>query len=274
MTKAEIQFLINKYGIEPSRTNGQNFLLDDAVVERMVQVSQIDATSTILEIGPGLGVLTQKLADTGATIVSVEADRRIAQAANTFAALYPNVTIHQADIRILNLIAAGLEDAQYSLIANLPYSITSWVLRQFLQHPPRAKQIIVMVQKEVAKRVLAEPGQMSRLSVACQCLATVKRIMDVPATSFYPQPKVDSSVIQLQLRPTPQTANVDQFMRLMRLGFAAKRKTLVNNLKAGLQLDAAALVAVLAACAIPAKARPQELSIEQWEQLRMAVGTL
>ena len=272
MNRDELQFLLKKYNITPRKQQGQNFLIDDSVVEASIESAKLGENDTVLEIGPGFGSLTIQLAETGAKVIAVEQDQDLAPAIRALQSQYPNLQLFNEDIRTFNAQEAGLEDLQYKMVANLPYSITSWILKHFLDHAPRPHTIVVLVQKEVAERIAAKPGQMSVLAVATQVQATAEIVKIVGPDSFIPAPKVDSAVIQITRRPEMLTADLKAYIRLVKIGFASKRKQLKKTLPAQLDQTPEEIIAILEKIGLPATSRPQELSVEQWEQLRIAIG--
>ncbi|MCW1929710.1 MAG: 16S rRNA (adenine(1518)-N(6)/adenine(1519)-N(6))-dimethyltransferase RsmA [Candidatus Kerfeldbacteria bacterium] len=271
MTYEEILKLCNDYGIKPRKEQGQNFLLDEAVPQQMVEAAGLNANSTVLEIGPGFGMLTKYLIQSGAKVVAIEQDRDLLPFLNKLVKQHANFTVHNVDVREAKLEEMGLHDRKYALVANLPYSVTSWILHQFLEYQPRAAKMVVMVQKEVAERVVAEPGEMSVLSVAAQALSEAEIVCTVPPESFYPVPQVDSAVLKLVTREIPLTQDMPALMRLVRIGFASRRKQLHNNLQAGLQLTTRESKCVLEDIGLSEFARPQDLSVLDWEALRKAL---
>ncbi|MBI2410895.1 MAG: ribosomal RNA small subunit methyltransferase A [Candidatus Kerfeldbacteria bacterium] len=268
MTPDQLHALLNKYGIKPRREQGQNFLLDDQVIEDTINAAQLTKDDTVLEIGPGLGVLTQQLAQQAGRVVAVEQDRDMIPALKKILKIFGNVELHNADIRTFHLAEAHLRTRQYKMVANLPYNITSWVMRYFLEHEPKPSQMVVMVQKEVAERMIAEPGKMSVLANAVQLYATAEIIRIVPPTSFYPAPKVESAVISIRIRPQALSPEPEALMRLVKICFASKRKQLHNNLQAGLHISAVQAKALIASIGLREDIRPQDLSIQDWEALR------
>ena len=268
MTKQELQFLLQRYNLKPRREQGQNFLLDDAVIDSIVQASELKSTDVILEIGPGFGILTSKLAQYAKKVIAVEQDRNIFPAVSKLAKQYPNIIPYNEDVRKFFREKSGLQERNYKLIANLPYSIASWVLREFLEHSPRPSLMVIMVQKEVAQRVVAEPGNMSILSNAVQCFADARIVRIVPHTCFYPAPKIDSAILKIRLKEQPVSPAPAELMRLIKIGFAAKRKQLHKNLQVGLPISSEKAKILLETVGVSIQARPQELSTEQWEQLR------
>lgn len=271
MNKAELKFLLNKFGISPRKEQGQNFLIDDGVIEDIIRVAQLSPDDTVLEIGPGFGVLTTALAEHAGRVITIEQDRDIFPAVEALAEQYKNITAVNQSIQEAHLVKIGLEHENYKLVANLPYSVTSWILRQFTEREPAPTTMTVMVQKEVAERVAAQPGQMSVLACAVQLYCTAKIVREVDKTSFHPQPKVQSAVLHIKRREQPQSADPHAFMRLVKQGFAAKRKKLRNNLAGSLHTTTDIITTALKHVGASPDARAQELSLEQWEALRITL---
>lgn len=272
MNKQELQFLLEKYNITPRRQQGQNFLLDDQVIADTITAAALTKEDIVLEVGPGLGFLTSALADVAKQVVAVEQDRDLFPAIQKLSKAAPNITPYNADIRTFHLEQAELHDRQYKLVANLPYSITSWVLRQFLEYAPKPSEMIVMVQKEVAERVVAAPGQMSILACAVQLFGEPSIVRTVGRDSFYPVPKVESAILKVVMRETPQSPDPKALMKLIKVGFSAKRKQLHNTIQVGCKLTSDEAKAAIERAGLSVEIRPQELSLEQWESLRMALG--
>lgn len=271
MTKEEVVALLQKYKLQPRREQGQNFLISDEAVHASIEAAGLAPDSIVLEIGPGLGVLTRELVVGAGAVIAVEQDRNVIPLLHLIRKAHPNLTIVNQDIRTANLKEYGLQDKNYTLVSNLPYSITSWVLRQFTEHEPRPHTAVLMVQKEVAQRVIATPGQMSVLGAAVQLYTEPEIIAIVPRRSFYPVPKVDSAIIRLRARTQPLSQDPEALMKLVKVGFSSKRKQLHNNIQAGLNISAAEAKELLEKCHINPSTRAQELSLQQWESLRMNV---
>jgi 16S rRNA (adenine1518-N6/adenine1519-N6)-dimethyltransferase len=270
MTIEEVKRLLQHYNIYPRKEQGQNFLLDDSVITDSIKAAHLTEGDTVLEIGPGFGALTTALSkavgETG-KVIAVEQDRVLAAGLTKQKRLYPNLTIINEDVRTVNLPEAGLEDLSYKLVANLPYSITSWIIRHFLEQQPRPQSLTVLVQKEVAERMAAEPGAMSVLSVATQLYAEPTIIRLVPPESFYPAPKVDSAIIHLERRTAPLSETPEDLMRLVNIGFSSKRKQLHNNLSNGLQISSEDAKRLINKAHLDPTVRPQELTIQNWIEL-------
>lgn len=271
MTKEEIQYLLHKYHLRPRKEQGQHFLLDESVITAMLNAAHLTGDDVILEIGPGFGILTRAFVERARRVVIVEQDRDIFPFLQQLATIHSNLQPFCADIRRVNRVELGLRDMQYCLVANLPYSIASWVIREFCEVAPRPSRMVIMIQKEVATRLTAMPGAMSILGVITQMFAEVKSICEVPRSSFYPMPDVTSAVVALTLRAKPQSADPTAFIRLVKSGFAAKRKQLQNNLRTGLGCSAKEIIALCTRANIDPTVRAEDLAVTDWERLRLAI---
>lgn len=256
------------------RRYGQHFLTDPGIVRRIVEGAGVTEEDAVLEIGPGRGILTRALAEAAGRVVTVEIDRRL-HALLAEEGLPPNVELVRASA--LDLSDADLEarlGADWKLVSNLPYEITTRTLERFL--PMRAAAgkgpmtVTLMLQKEVGERIVAKPGAMNRLAAFCGYYATSRILFDVPPGAFSPPPRVRSCVIRLDLRETVALSGPQEalFFLLLAAGFAEKRRQLKNTLSAVLGPDAAGK---LAAAGIRPEARPEETSLEQWITLAQAV---
>jgi 16S rRNA (adenine1518-N6/adenine1519-N6)-dimethyltransferase len=270
MTRQEIIRLLKKTGLQPQKAAGQHFLLDETVVERMVDAAGVGSDDTILEIGPGLGILTELLLARGAHVVAVELDRRLFAYLQQHFAGRRNLELVAGDIFKINL-NKYLTDRKYKLVANLPYSATSMVFRQFLNQPPRPASMHVLIQAEVADRIIAEPGQMSLLALAVQLHGQPKKMFIVPRTSFYPAPEVTSAVLGIDQCTASDAAVEETIFRLARIAFAGKRKQLHNSLASGLKRNVKEIEEKLLKLGIPPEIRPQELSIDNWLTLAKSI---
>jgi 16S rRNA (adenine1518-N6/adenine1519-N6)-dimethyltransferase len=268
--------LIRRYGIDPKRSLGQNFLADSVHLDRIVEIAPVGATDTVLEIGPGLGTLTARLAARAGRVLAVELDNRLIDLLREVFADRPHVKIVHGDILELDpaaTLAAEFPELPqplvYHVVANLPYYITSAVLRHLLESEQPPVSAVVMVQREVAERICAKPGDMSILAVSVQFYAEPRLMHHVPAGAFYPAPKVDSAVLRLDIRPTPLLPGVDptRFFAIVRAGFSQKRKQLANSLSGGLHLSKAAAQQALIAAGIDPATRAERLDLAAWGRL-------
>lgn len=259
--------LMRQYGLNPKRSLGQNFLVDENYLDRIVEAAELTQADAVLEIGPGLGGLTQRLVAQAGRVVAVEIDERLIDLLRTRFADRPHFSVVQADILQVQPAAFFAEDSgPYKVVANLPYYITSAVLRHLLEASQPPRSAVVMVQKEVAERICAAPGNLSLLAVSVQFYAAPKIVQHVPAGAFYPRPKVDSAVLHLTVYPQPLLHDVSPalFFRIVKAGFSQKRKQLLNSLSAGLTIPKASIVALLQQALIDPRRRPETLSLDEW----------
>ena len=254
----------------PNKRLSQSFLHDQGVAASIVRAALIPPGGAVLEVGPGLGVLTRRLAAAAQSLVAVEVDRALAQALQTQLADQPHVRIVEADI--LTFVPETHLDGPFLVVANLPYHITSPALRHLLaMGPPYAERMVVMVQSEVAQRIASRPPHMTALAVITQAQARVKIVRTVSRAAFYPAPAVDSAVMALDVLPSDERqierSAVAEFSELVHAGFKQPRKTLGNSLADGLNVDKADAVALLDASGIDAGERPQALTLDAWVRL-------
>ena len=251
----------------PKKSLGQNFLRDDAVIARIVRESGARAGDVVVEVGPGDGALTAALAQTGARVVAVEVDQDLLAPLRARFAAQPTVQIVQGDIRRINLPALLAQQGvqRYTVVANIPYYITASIVRLFLESATPPAQMVLMVQEEVARRICAQPGAMSVLSVAVRYYGVPTYLFGVPATAFVPVPQVNSAVVRIALASArPSRAQAQAFFRVVRAGFSARRKMLVNNLANSLHMDKADAQRCVTQCDLAPTVRAQEVSVAQW----------
>ena len=274
----ETKALLARHGFHFSKAKGQNFLTQSWVPQNIVLESGVDETCGVLEVGPGIGPLTQQLCRYAKKVVAVEVDRTLQPVLAETMAGNENLEIIFGDILktdIAKLVQEEFSGLRPMACANLPYYITTPVLAALLES--RAfEAVTVMVQKEVARRICAAPGtaDYSAFSILCQYHAAPELLFDVPASCFIPQPKVTSAVVCLRTRPAPADIRDEVlFFRTVRASFAQRRKTLVNGLASGFpQLTKAELTDVLAACGLPANVRGETLGLEGFAALSNAIG--
>lgn len=258
--------------MQPKKSLGQNFLRDKQILSRIIEVADLKADDFVFEIGPGEGILTEKLLETARKVIAIEIDQSLSKKLKKRFANKENLELISGDILKINLPRLieeqKLETDGYKVVANIPYYITSPIIRIFLETKYPPKVMLLMVQKEVAERICAAPGQMSLLSVSVQYYAKPELLFYVDKKSFYPVPEVDSAVIKIThyLRPVTREES-KKFFRILRAGFSAKRKTLSNNLSASLKIDKKVTEGILKEAGIAPNARAQELSVEDWRRL-------
>ncbi len=260
--------LLARYRLLPSKGLGQNFLTDDGVLAEIVQAAGIDKTSVVLEIGPGLGSLTRRLAAEASQVIAVELDRKMIPVLNETLAPFSNVAIVQSDILAYDPGDAFAGES-YCVVANIPYYITSAVIRHLLELRTRPDRISLTIQKEVAERICAEPGDFSLLSLSVRIYGEPRCMMTIGKEAFYPVPKIDSALVRIDLYDEPLIPrnNADAFFKLIKAGFGQKRKTLRNALTSGLALDKTAIENALSEAEIDPKRRAETLTIDEWKQL-------
>jgi len=257
--------LLRQLGLHPRKRFSQSFLVDARLPEQIARAADLTVSDQVLEIGPGLGILTRALARHAARVVAVEVDRDLARALPRL--VPPNVAVVVGDA--LQLDPGEHFAGPYKLVANLPYQITSPVLFRYFEVRPRPSLLVLMVQREVAERIAARPGQLSYLAVAVQSVATVRTVRRVPPGAFFPRPRVESAVVRLDPRPSPLVPDEDRsgFLKLVQAGFAQPRKQLANSLAQGLAVSKADALALLARADIAPHRRPQELELAEWARL-------
>jgi len=270
-------------GLRARHSLSQNFLADPDVLQAILDLAAPEPGRRILEVGPGLGILTGGLLDGGATVTAVELDRRLAdRLARTQAEAIERGALRLIADDILDQKIAELMVPPYDVVANVPYHITSPILHRFLGAPPRPERLVLMLQREVAERISAVPGDMSYLSVFVQYHAAVRIAFVVPREAFEPAPAVESAVAVVEIRPHDPSgarprlsaADEDNLWRLVQAGFRERRKKLHNVLSRQLLKSAVEVVQALDAVSIDGDRRPQTLSVDEWLALRVALGPL
>jgi 16S rRNA (adenine1518-N6/adenine1519-N6)-dimethyltransferase len=260
--------VLKRYGLRADKSLGQNFLQDPFALEKIISVAEIKSTDTLLEIGPGLGSLTRYLAVSAKQVVAVELDLKMISPLEAILAPYQNVRVIQGDI--LELAPDELIDEQdYIVVANIPYYITSAVIRHLLESKNKPRRIVLTIQKEVAERICAKPGDMSLLALSVQVYGEPRIAARIPAEAFFPAPKVDSAVLCVDIYANPQIKPefLKTFFKLIKAGFSQKRKMLRNSLSSGLRISPANAADVLTRANIDPQRRAETLSIAEWEKL-------
>jgi len=260
--------LLKRYDLRADKRLGQNFLQDPSALAKIASSAAIQPTDTVLEIGPGLGSLTRYLADSARAVVAVELDERLLPPLKAVLAPYPNVRLIHGDI--LKLAPHDLvKEQDYLVAANIPYYITSAVIRHLLESEFKPRRIVLTIQREVAERICAEPGDMSLLALSVQVYGEPRITADIPAGAFFPAPKVDSAILCIDIHPSPLVESdlLGIFFKLIKAGFSQKRKTLRNSLSSGLHISPNDAANLLVEANIDPRRRAETLSIPEWEDL-------
>jgi 16S rRNA (adenine1518-N6/adenine1519-N6)-dimethyltransferase len=250
---------------------GQHFLVDRGVLEKIVSASELAPSDTVIEIGPGLGILTEELVKKVGKVTAIEVDPKLAASLKKRVFNFPNLTVLNANILELEPIELASKHS-YKVVANLPYYIAAPILRHFLEASFKPSLMIVMVQKEVAESITAQPGDMSILGISVQLYGKPTIVDYVPAQSFYPQPKVDSAIVRIEVYPksTVDVKDIAGFFEVVKAGFSAPRKQIRNSLAQGLRLEPEEVAQLLKQAKISPQCRPETLSIEEWAKLQRA----
>ena len=287
------QELCAQYGIHPSRSKGQNFLINEEAYDRIVEAADLKKDDIVLEVGPGLGFLTERLAKRTGKVITVELDDKLAKLLKKRLASQKieNVEIINDDITKLEIgnwklnkaekahqvlpRSLGKRVTEYKIVANLPYNITSFFLRQYLSSDIKPRSIILMLQKEVAERISAQPPKMSLLAVSVQYYARAEVVVNIDKDNFWPEPAVDSAIVKIvphketefPIKNSVSGIEEKEFFRLVRMGFSARRKKLKNNLAAGFHVSSEDVLKQIKLAGFSENIRAQELSVADWQKL-------
>lgn len=261
----DVAKLLRESGIRPAKSLGQNFLVDDQSLHRIIKAAQIANTDTVLEIGPGLGSLTRYLALSAHEVIAVEIDKMLVPTLRKVIKEFKNIKVIEGDILKLS-VDDLVKSEKFLVVANIPYYITSAIIRHLLKSDHKPERMVLTVQKEVAQRICARPGDMSLLALSIQIYGKPGIVENIPASAFYPVPDVDSAVIRLDLfqEPLISLQAEEDFFILAKAGFSQKRKTLRNSLSAGLAMSTFDTESLLAAAGIDPKRRAETLSVSEW----------
>jgi 16S rRNA (adenine1518-N6/adenine1519-N6)-dimethyltransferase len=295
----DIKPLLRQFNLRPRKSLGQNFLVDEHALSGIVRAAEITADDVVLEIGPGLGSLTRQLADTARHVIAVEIDRALIPPLRSVLSARSNVSIVEGDILKLDpselLVEPSLRGASfatkqsppgedeiasqralamttaenYKVVANIPYYITSAIIRHLLEAEIKPRSIVLTIQQEVAQRIIAQPDDMNLLAVSVQFYGAPRLVQRIPAGAFYPVPDVDSAVVRIDLPDQPRVAvkDVNTFFKVAKAGFGQKRKQLHNSLSAGLPIKHEQIMQALNDVGIDPKRRAETLTLEEWGRL-------
>lgn len=270
--KKELLNLLEKEHLAADKNLSQNFLFNPAVVKKIIAAAQIGPHDHIVEVGPGLGFLTRELINTADSVHAIELDREIIPFIKTHFASVPNFTLEEG-----NVLKAMLPSRPYKLVANIPYHITSPLIMHFLRPKTASEKIpdliVLLVQKEVAEKICAGPGEHSVLSLGVQIFGKPEIISLVSRNDFYPAPKVGSAILKITPHPKPLIKNFPAFKTLINLAFGQKRKTVANSLKIG-TLTKTDIENLLISVGVDPMTRPQNLTIGDWQKIVEKADTL
>jgi 16S rRNA (adenine1518-N6/adenine1519-N6)-dimethyltransferase len=275
-TPGQLRRLMGSERLRPRKSLSQNFLTDPEALDAIVAAAELSPGDNVVEVGPGLGVLTRRLLAAGASVMAVELDARLAEYLRRELYGVDRFELVEADALSLHP-REFFPDAPIKVVANIPYHITSPLLHTFLEGERPPELTVLLVQLEVAERVAAPPGRMSYLSVFAQNVATAEVIARVPAAAFEPAPAIDSAILRLRRREHPAVevgAARDPFYRVVQAGFRQRRKQVHNGLTRELAVDREVVEATLAACGVDPERRPQTLSVDEWACLTGRLGPL
>jgi len=264
----DIPSLLKRHGITPKKSLGQNFLISHSALKQIVQTADLSRDDVVLEIGAGVGNLTRLLGTQAGRVVAVELDNRMLLPLEEILGGFENVEIVHGDIMRLKPSGLGLI-AGYKVVANIPYYITSALMRHLLESDPRPSLMVITVQSDVAKRMCAVPDDMNLLALSIQVYGAPRMVGNIPSSSFYPPPDVDSSVVSIQMfeQPFLPEEQLEILFRIAKAGFSQKRKTLRNSLSGGLRLSTGDAGNLLDASRIDPMRRAETLSLSEWKAL-------
>jgi 16S rRNA (adenine1518-N6/adenine1519-N6)-dimethyltransferase len=267
-----LRTLLREGGIHVRKELGQNFLVDEDALEKILAAAELTRDERAVEVGPGAGVLTERLLGAAGSVVAVEVDPALANLLRRRFGDRPHFQLIEGDILKVPADTLAGEAGVYKVVANLPYYITAPTLRHFLEAPRKPERLVVMVQKEVAERMVAGPGRLSVLGVSVQLYGEPAIVAQVPAAAFFPPPKVDSAVVRVDVfdRPAVDVPDVDRFFELVHAGFSQPRKQLHNALARRIWLPPGGATALLEAAGIDPERRAQTLSLPEWAALTAA----
>lgn len=265
------KLLLEQYGLDAKKSLGQNFLHDPNVLEKIVSLAEVTPSDTVLEIGPGTGALTEVLVRHAGRVVAVELDARLEPLLRGRFGHLPHVTLHFDDI-LKTDVRTLLQTDTFLVVANVPYYITSAILRHLLENDTRPQRLILTVQLEVAQRLVAQPDDMSLLSVSAQFYAQARIVMKLNPAVFYPRPDVTSAVVRMDVhrRPPVEVPSEAAFFAVVRAGFSQKRKQLRNAVGDGLRITADEAAHLLESAGIDPRRRAETLTLGEWAALARA----
>ncbi len=270
MDKSSIKNFLQEHHLRPNKRLGQHFLISQKVLQKIIQTAELSKNDIVLEVGPGLGVLTKQLAQKAKKVMAIEKDEKIVEILKETLKIYKNIEIIHGDILRSDLCKGRTSDLKkYKLVANIPYYLTSPLIRLFLESKNPPQLMVLLIQKEVAQRICVQPPKMNLLAVAVQFYAQPKIISYVSKKCFWPQPKVDSAIIKIiPGRPAINGQKARQkFFQIVKAGFSSPRKQLANNLVQKLNLERSKIKKALTECGLNPQVRAEDLRVEDWLNL-------
>jgi len=264
----QVKSLLRRYDLKPHKGLGQNFLIDENALNKIIKVSEITNDTTVLEIGPGLGSLTRHLAVHSKDVVTIELDNHLIPVLQEVLIDHKNVNVIHADILKID-INQVIKEPNYYVIANIPYYITSAIIRRLMESDNKPLRTVLTIQMEVAQRIIAQPGKLNLLALSVQVFGKPSIAARIPAGSFYPQPDVDSAVVRVDNYPEPviPTELLPHFFKLAKAGFSQKRKTLKNSISGGMAITKDECEQIFSSAGIDPQRRAQTLSLKDWGNL-------
>jgi len=271
---SDLLHTLRRFNFTPKKSLGQNFLFDETILDRIVAAGEVTTNDVVLEIGPGAGSLTRRLAESAKEVVTVELDDRLIPILEYTLADHPNVKIVHGDI--LKTSEAFKTSEVYGsevskVVANIPYYLTSAIIRHLLESKTKPSLIVLTVQREVAERICAKPPEMSVLAVSVQVYGEPRIVGVIPASAFYPKPDVDSAIVRIDLfneSPFAESNNADRFFSIVKAGFSQKRKKLKNALASGLKIKMDEVQTMLNEAGIDSNRRAETLTVEEWKRIK------
>jgi 16S rRNA (adenine1518-N6/adenine1519-N6)-dimethyltransferase len=272
--------LLQRFDLHAKKRLGQHFLVNSGILKNITRAAELSSSDLVLEVGPGLGILTRELVGSAGWVCAIELDTKLAELLQQTLSGCQNISIINQDVlevEPLDLILAEkhkipevvLEPLRYKLVANLPYYITAPIIRHFCEAKLKPQVMVIMVQKEVARNIVAEPGNLGILAISVQFYGKPQIISYVPACNFYPAPRVDSAILKIEVSAHPrlQVTSEAAFFRIVRAGFCAARKQIGNSLAQGLDLPKPKVLSLLEQAGVAPQKRAETLSLEEWAHL-------
>lgn len=268
MTIETLKSILSHYHLNPNKTYGQNFLMDETILEDMIDVAEVGKDDVVLEVGPGIGNLTERLLARAKKVISIEKDPQFVTVLKLLKKQHKNFEYELGDVLSVDFQKLiGKEN--YKVVANIPYYITGKIVQLFVKAEHKPESLTLLMQKEVAENIVAKPGQLNLLAISTQLYGEARLVTVVQANKFYPAPKVDSAVVHIKLfgKPKYKIEDEKKLFGVMRACFTGKRKQLHNTLTNNLKLDKVVVEKILQELKIDPKVRPQQLTIQQWLDL-------